>query len=237
MPGWAGCAKRKSPVWSNHQEAGKDDFQSAPNTTWFYLTVFHTPNQYVRAEKSINAQNFVNHCAKGRECRGKSLLHVRASAGSQGAYSEGKATCGGSVPFPNITKLQSNPSSRGGVTEKPQWHLLQVISVGNCTTLKILRYARLVTFFGQAPSPLRLPLVYLISQAIWVFHLRFRVCFLLIKKKSFVFSCILSFLRNEVVEAVLCYLHIFWQKNKKLSRGVLLTYKLKQKKKRFCFWS
>lgn len=90
--------KEKSPVWSNHQEPGKDDFQSAPNTTWFYLTIFHKPNQCLRAEKSINAQNFFNHCAEGRECRGKSFLHIRASAVSRGAHREGKATCGGLVP-------------------------------------------------------------------------------------------------------------------------------------------
>lgn len=69
------------------------------------------------------------------------------------------------MPVPNKTS-QSNPLSKGMGDKKtsmtpPPSYLGEL-----CTTLKTLRHARLVVFFGQAPPPLKLPIIYLISQAI-----------------------------------------------------------------------
>lgn len=37
------------------------------SATLFHLTVSNKPNRYLRAEASVSAQNFFNHCAKGGE--------------------------------------------------------------------------------------------------------------------------------------------------------------------------
>lgn len=98
------------------------------------------------------------HRKKPSPCRSKSW--------AQGAHSKGKAMSEGQCPSQIKQNFSAQPSSKGwgdretSMTPPPRdlWEL--------CTPLRTLRHARLVVFFGQAPPPLKIPIIYLISQAI-----------------------------------------------------------------------